>query len=103
MKPKTYKERPGCHNCTSMFHKWEYDERDEHFCTFGAPARPPCMSGGMHEYPQRIHRDEEGYTVIENPEHYEHRLGQAGRDWEAWKQNRGVELWGFCDEHTQSK
>lgn len=97
-KPQTYNECDGCHNCAFLFQKCDYEEADTYYCTFNASARPSCMSFAMGDYPTKIRRDEDGYTIAETDARFERRLAQMRQTWDTWKSGREVELWGCCDE-----
>ena len=108
MRPESYAEQDGCHNCAVVFVKYEYDEGQRYFCTCGAPPRPPCLSVAM-----KHHKTEDGrHEHYFDENWYESRrriCGVKERDelnagiekmydeWDEWKDGRRVEPWGKCN------
>lgn len=80
---KNYKIQTGCHSCSHVFIRREFDEGEMYFCTFGSPERPKCLSVFMGELPEE-------YLDIDKFEAY-----QAA--WDKWAHGRQVAPCGICD------
>ena len=81
--PANYQVQSGCHNCAHGVRIFDYDGERGHYCSFGAPPRPPSGSVAMGEFPPYTSdaADEALYAA-----------------WEAWAANRSVAPWGTCGE-----
>jgi len=95
VKPKSYRDVNGCHNCGVMFRKTEYDDWPEYYCTNGdTEERPICGSVAMNESFFGSLRDEDGKRRKRNKaESFE----VTHVAWEKWAEPRKVESWGCCD------
>lgn len=84
MKPETYREQHGCHDCKHVFRTWDYDSETQCFCRHDGSERPPCLSGAMREV------DTFPMTSDEFERHSD--------AWREWSKPRKVEPWGVCGE-----
>ena len=90
MKPKSYRDVNGCHNCGALFRKTEYDDWPEYFCTNGdREERPLSGSVAMDESFFSSLRD----AKVDRKESFE----VLHIAWETWSEPRKVEPWGCCD------
>lgn len=89
MKPKSYKEQDGCHNCELCFVLCSSLCGESYFCTKDAPKRPPCGSVAM---------GEGFYTGPDGK--FSSKIGKERmREWERWEKGREVVPWGKCDNY----
>jgi len=81
---KNIKDQFGCHDCSHVFVKSDYDDGNAYYCTSKAPTRPPCGSVLMKEDSCDI--DDEGVRH----KRYD--------DWNKWSKNRNVQEYQVCDD-----
>ncbi|MEN6550114.1 MAG: hypothetical protein ABFE07_29065 [Armatimonadia bacterium] len=80
-RPSDYVLQDGCHNCALCFQWQEYDCGSMHYCTDGAPPRPPSGSVYLKEHTAKFDEAE---------------IERRAREWDMWSLGRQVEAWGKC-------
>lgn len=84
-----YKIQNGCHNCSLVFIKYDYDQFNEYYCTYNTGERPMCFSVAMGEI-----LNQEGKDYKKDEEEYE----QHYKLWDDWSKDIEVQPWGICDK-----
>lgn len=81
---ENYIEQKGCHRCTWVFVRSDYEEGDTYYCNdHDAGSRPPCMSVAMKECPPDLTSNKE--------------YGEWLERWDTWASRQEVKPWGICD------
>ncbi len=90
MKPKSYRTFKGnhCGKCKWVFMRFDWDEDDVFFCTFGdKEERPKCGSSAMKEPVCAWGSD----------------WNEAYNHWWNWADEREVSEFGCCDEFEEEE
>ena len=105
----TYFEQNGCHNCSHVFFRYEYDEDCEYFCNHNKKIeRPICGSVGMKEDftspsdyidPDKKYNDEEIKEFLDDENNWA-KWNKETEDWEEWSKPRKIKAWGKCELHN---
>jgi hypothetical protein len=92
LRPESYSEQNGCHNCSRSFYMYEYDDGPQYYCAFKAGPRPKCGSVCMNEGFNSLTRRTSDKQYSKNM-----------RRWDKWSDGRKVEAWGICGQYKEDK
>lgn len=90
LKPETYRDQNGCHNCEFCFHWYEYDSPERYFCTKYFKIPEYCCSVAMNSHPFSAKLDSKKRSKIYD-------------EWYDWSMRQEVKSFGICNEYSLKK